>query len=262
MSEKERDIQITGGHVLLSRMIFESSIWRKPPQYFRLWVWLIGKAVFQDGHTFKGHVLKRGELITTYAQLADALSYCHNRATIKPTTKEVRIMLSWLRSEGMILLKPLIGGTLPNKGRHNDLTRAYLGLLISIVEYNTYQDLKSYKGRDKGRPSDELGQIRERMRVNKIFSSDSVEVRLTEFLLQKILSRNPKFKNPNIQSWAKQVDYMIRMDKRTPEEIRTVIEWSQNDPFWKSNILSTSKLREKFDQLTEKMPSIKAVSTW
>jgi len=48
-------------------------------------------------------------------------------------------------------------------------------------------------------------------------------------------------------------DVTIRIDHRSPEDIRRVIEWCQSDPFWQSNILSTAKLREKFDQLTVKM---------
>jgi len=151
--------QIPGGHFLMSRKVFDSAIWGKPPQYYRLLSWLIGKAVFRDGYTFKGHVLKRGELITTHGEIADALSYRLNRAIKKPSLKEIRIMLSWLQSEGMLLVKPVTGATLPNKGRPKDLTRAYIGLLIFVINYDTYQDSKSYKGRHKGRPTTEQGQL-------------------------------------------------------------------------------------------------------
>lgn len=145
----------------MSRKVFDSAIWQKPPQYFRLLFWLIGKASFRSGYVFKGHTLKRGELITTYREIANALSYRRNRAIQKPTEKEIRIMLSWLQSENMILLKPLTGGTLPNQGRPKDFTRAYIGLFIMVVNYDTYQVEKHYKGRHKGRPNDEQGQIEE-----------------------------------------------------------------------------------------------------
>jgi hypothetical protein len=246
---------IPGGHFLMSRMIYHSAIWERPPQYLRLWTWIIGKAAFQDGHTFKGHVLKRGELITTHGEIMDALSYRFNRAIKIPTLKEIRNMLSWLQSEGMILMKPLIDGTLPNRGRDRDRTRAYVGTLISVVNYITYQDSESYKGRDKGRHRAEQGQTPKECREEciKSFSSDSIEIRLSELLLKKILSRNPGFKSPNIQTWAKETDLMLRVDHRTPEDIRRVIEWCQADPFWQNNILSVTKLRKKFDQLQMKM---------
>jgi len=85
------------------------------------------------------------------------------------------------------------------------------------------------------------------------FSSSSVEYRNADLLLQKITERNPNFKKPDLQKWAKDIDLMIRADHRDPETIRAVIEWCQNESFWQNNILSTKKLRDKFDQLYLKM---------
>lgn len=90
----------------------------------------------------------------------------------------------------------------------------------------------------------------------KTFLSDSGEIRLSELLFSKIKNRNPKHKEPNFQAWGKHVDLMLRMDKRTPGEIERVINWCQEDLFWQNNILSTAKLREKFDALILKMPKV------
>ena len=46
---------------------------------------------------------------------------------------------------------------------------------------------------------------------------------------------------------------MIRIDKRKVEDIELVITWCQRDKFWYKNILSTKKLREKYDQLFMQM---------
>ena len=83
--------------------------------------------------------------------------------------------------------------------------------------------------------------------------SDSDEIGLSSFLLNLILDRNPKFKKPNLQTWGKHISRMIRLDNRTPRAIKKVIMWSQNDPFWQNNILSTEKLRKHFDRLTMEM---------
>ena len=88
---------------------------------------------------------------------------------------------------------------------------------------------------------------------SKTFLSDSDEVRLSEFLFSLILRNNPKAKKPNMQAWAKHISLAIERDKRTPEELGKVIRWCQDDSFWQSNILSTQKLRKKFDQLWLKM---------
>ncbi len=87
----------------------------------------------------------------------------------------------------------------------------------------------------------------------KTFLSDSQEIVLSELLFSLMRENNPKVKEPNFQTWGKSIGLMIRRDNRTPAEIRTIIEWCQQDDFWQNNILSTSKLRKQFDQLWLKM---------
>ena len=83
----------------------------------------------------------------------------------------------------------------------------------------------------------------------KEYVEDSTELRLASFLLKEIQKNKPDFKIPNLQVWAKDIDLMIRRDRRIPDRIREVIVWSQADPFWKSNILSPVALRKQFDRL-------------
>ena len=42
---------------------------------------------------------------------------------------------------------------------------------------------------------------------------------------------------------------LLDKDGRTVEQVEAAIRWCQADEFWRANILSASKLREKFDQL-------------
>jgi len=86
--------------------------------------------------------------------------------------------------------------------------------------------------------------------INNIFVADSLEIKLVEKLKQLILTNNANAKVPdNLQGWAKEFDLMMRIDKRTEEQLNTVIEFSQKDAFWKTNILSPAKLRKQFDTL-------------
>lgn len=48
---------------------------------------------------------------------------------------------------------------------------------------------------------------------------------------------------------------LLDRDKYTIEQVRYVIRWCQRDHFWKANILSAKKLREKFPQLVAKIRS-------
>lgn len=92
----------------------------------------------------------------------------------------------------------------------------------------------------------------------KIFDPNSDEFRLSSLLFNKIKERDSKHKEPNLQKWSESIEKLHRIDKREFSEIETVIEWSQANPFWKNNILSTGKLREKFEQLYLQMKSDKS----
>ena len=50
-------------------------------------------------------------------------------------------------------------------------------------------------------------------------------------------------------AWRKQARLMIDRDGRTVDEITRVIDWVEADDFWRANILSIPKLRQKFDTL-------------
>ena len=45
---------------------------------------------------------------------------------------------------------------------------------------------------------------------------------------------------------------MMQRDNRTAEQIKNMIDWCQNDEFWKQNILSTAKLRKQYDTMRPK----------
>ncbi|MDD5772369.1 MAG: hypothetical protein PHX78_02770 [bacterium] len=92
---------------------------------------------------------------------------------------------------------------------------------------------------------------------DKEYLVDSQEIRLSTILIQKIYERDPKFKNPNIQKWADDINKLIRIDNRAPEEIEKIINWCQIDSFWQNNILSPKSLRKNFTQLILKMNQTK-----
>jgi predicted phage replisome organizer len=79
-------------------------------------------------------------------------------------------------------------------------------------------------------------------------------IKLANYLKELILLNNTDARVPvNINKWANDIRLMCEIDKRYPDNIEIIIEWCQKDSFWKTNILSTDKLRKQFDQLTLKM---------
>ena len=73
--------------------------------------------------------------------------------------------------------------------------------------------------------------------------------RLACLLFDKIREHDPKHRIPNLKTWASDIEKLFRLDKRTEEEVESVICWVMKDDFWCKNILSGFKLRKKFDQL-------------
>lgn len=112
---------------------------------------------------------------------------------------------------------------------------------------------KDNKGNEiKGNKEKEIKEKETKQKTNspkRVYDEHSNHYKLALRLYQNILANNPDHKEPNLHSWANDVRLMIDQDKRTEEQISYLMDWVQKDSFWKSNILSTSKLREKFDQL-------------
>jgi hypothetical protein len=120
--------------------------------------------------------------------------------------------------------------------------------IITIVNWHIYQQ---ENGRNDQQDDQQTTSKRPQTR-KKEYSPTSFEVRLSLFFYNHILKRKPDFKKPNIQTWAKYFDYMIRIDGRNIDNIKNLIVWIQRDDFWQNNILSPSKLREKYDMVEMK----------
>lgn len=51
------------------------------------------------------------------------------------------------------------------------------------------------------------------------------------------------------KGWRDSARLMLDKDKRSEEDVHAAITWATNDGFWRGNILSMPKLREKYEQL-------------
>ena len=72
--------------------------------------------------------------------------------------------------------------------------------------------------------------------------------RLCEHLADRIEANGSK--RPTItRRWRDAARLMLDNDGRTEQQITAAIDWCQKNEFWRANILSMPKLREKYDQL-------------
>lgn len=75
-------------------------------------------------------------------------------------------------------------------------------------------------------------------------------------LLDSEISKNGVRKLPKRnQTNANAIRLLLDRDGYSEDEVAEVIRWAQADQFWHTNILSASKLREKFEMLVAQMKS-------
>ena len=103
---------------------------------------------------------------------------------------------------------------------------------------------------------------REEKRREESKSPDKRDTSLAGILILEIIKNNPRHtlarmsdaeKGKRIDRWANHVRLMREVDHHTEQEILEVIRWCQADSFWRGNIQSTEKLREKWDTLIAQM---------
>ncbi len=84
-------------------------------------------------------------------------------------------------------------------------------------------------------------------------SKEAVDV--AEYLRDAILEHQPENRcrrNGEREKWARDIDLAIRIDGRTVEGLKAAIDFAHrrdHDPFWRANLQSGRKLRNKYDTL-------------
>ena len=113
------DDRVDGGAILLARQVFESDIFvYKPAIWFKIWVYILGHVFWKE----KGR-LKRGQGYFTYKKMMDATG---------ATRDQVKHLLGYLREVSMVHTQ---------KAPH--------GLVLTVLNYDRYQDFNSYSSPNK-----------------------------------------------------------------------------------------------------------------
>lgn len=129
---------------------------------------------------------------------------------------------------------------------------------VTSLELEKELDLELERELDKEKPKSKPSSSEQSPDLKFANDRDSIQFQLVGFLAKRMRDNNPKCRLPKegskqLDSWCIEIDRMMRLDGREPSEIRRVIDWSQNDDFWKSNILSPKALRKQYDKLFVKM---------
>jgi hypothetical protein len=230
------------GFILLHRQLTKWE-WYQDANTLQLFIHLLLMANHKDGR-WQGIVVKRGQHITGIHKLMKALGQ---------TEQQIRTRLKRLKLTKEITIKT---------------TNKYS--MITITNYEAYNSKKKTNNNQANTGiTNEAQTNNNQITTNNNDNNDnnenkkeyppkSIEIELSEHLYKSMKSNNPDVLEPNWQTWAQSIDYMIRLDKREPEEIRATITWAQNSDFWRNNIKSTGKLRTQYATLRGQMRTDKA----
>ncbi|MFP4086402.1 MAG: hypothetical protein ACLFUL_06370 [Desulfobacteraceae bacterium] len=123
--------KIPGGYYIKARQIKDSDIAHAPPHVREIWDYLLREANHQ-GKKKHGFTLERGQLLTTYEDIQEALHWKVGWRKQKYTKWQCENTMKFLR-------KPRRNGSMITTKK---TTR---GLIITILNYDYYQNPKNYE---------------------------------------------------------------------------------------------------------------------
>ena len=198
---------------------------------------LLERSLFDDTLFQSDKVLTSTGIQRRYQAMVKA------RATKTPITAERFWLLSEEETETFIKVNPSFHSSRKNEDnswKNNDNSRK-----------NDIKKSKEKKSKEKEiKVNKESGVAVE---AATMFTPDSFEMICVNTLIHSCLEGFPGSRVPvtdeEKSQWCVHIERMLRIDHRTPEQIRTALEYAVTNQFWKANIRSTKKFREKFETL-------------
>jgi phage replication O-like protein O len=101
--------------------------------------------------------------------------------------------------------------------------------------------------------------IKKNTRQQKTYDEESSYFKMASYFFTKVsvvakeAGVEHLIKKSNLQSWADDFRKLIEIDGVDKRLAKKVMDWVTTDDFWKTNVLSAKKLRERFSELAIKM---------
>lgn len=222
------------GCILISRKLIESDIWKKPPLYVKVWMYILIKAQHTD---YKG--LKRGQVFTSIPEIQEACSWYVGYRKETPSKDQIYKILEWLRSPN---------GKNPRNSCESDYesdtnatmittARTTRGIVVNIENYNVYQDLKTYesntehnaerptKEKRKKSPADTINKNVKNVKNVKNIYGEFQNVKLTDAESEKLKASFPDYQERIERLSA----YIASTGKKYKSHYATILNWARKD---------------------------------
>jgi hypothetical protein len=233
------------GWVSIHRKIMNNPVWQDP-KLLKLWMLCLLEASHKDHEQLVGKQivkLQPGQFVTGRFSLASV----YNEGAKKNNYVPEITLWRWLK-----MLETYDFLNIKTTTKYSIVTiKNWLNYQPNEQQMNNKrttneQQLITNNNGNKGK--NENNDNKKPLRLNY----ENCDMEMAELLFEKMLENNQGVKKPNLEIWANEVRLMRENDNRSIEQISFLINWTQSDYFWKSNILSISKLRKKWDQLVLK----------
>jgi len=271
--------QLEKGYVLLARAIEDSAIWRDDPHVLKLFIYLVMEARHNEKpKKYPGFEIKRGELVTSLSQILEDNEFFY-RTLKKWSRAKVGRMIKQLEDQGYVkVLADTYGShiricnyeTYQNAENYKrtaakqqrDSSETVPDSSETVVRTNNNDNNGKNEKNDKDKKSSCLTSPKF---DEEKYGFDSFPYKSAKYLRSKILENDPRAKVPkedplSMLKWSQDMDKLNRLGAPGQtakgykwQEIGEIINWCQDDNFWKGNILSASKLRKQVNKLVHRM---------
>lgn len=158
-----------------------------------------------------------------------------------------------------ILEKPETGRKFPKTGKSFPKSGKIFPKTVA-TQYKNKNSNKNTTSENSNESPDSLPQQAFPIRVEAAIQSPkgdkwgtADDLKAAEWIFSKVKIVAPTAKQPNWPSWSNDIRLMRNAIEVTHHEICEVFKWANSDHFWQTNIMSPSKLREKWDTLKAQM---------
>lgn len=239
-----------GNYVKIFRSMLDWE-WYQDINTKTLFLHMLLKANWKAGK-FQGTTVPRGSFVSSIKTLAMETTL---------TEREIRTGISHLKMTGEV--------TSQSTNKFTVFTVINYDLYQSNDRQNDNQATDERHSNDKRTTTIEEGKKGRREELNNnreepsscdtrkagatTFPADSFERRCVDMLVRSLTESLPSAKIPDTEKamydWCGYVEKMKRLDHRTETEIMEALEYATTNTFWRSNIRSTKKLRDKYETL-------------
>jgi len=167
---------INGGYYKMARKEKDSEVASAPPHVREIWHYLIREATHKENGRFKS-----GQCMKSLGEIAEDLKWFVGWRTERYTKNQCEFALRWLMKQSMITKK-----------------KTTRGLIITICNYDRYQDAKNYESNKR----DDTHTTRSKQ------SSDTINKNVKEEEKEEI--GNSKFEFATIDIWK---DFLMRFNQ-------------------------------------------------